>query len=121
MGPAPEPLPAIGDSPEERLLAVHVNEIQLLLAEKRTALSVLRTGIAIFALPLSVLSLLIATSRLYEPERVLPLLIPVGLVNLALAALGIFLVFRSMRRLLRLDRLIAGIKRESPRLARLVT
>ncbi len=39
------------------------NEIQVLLAEKRTALSSLRTGIAIFALPLSVLSVLIATSR----------------------------------------------------------
>ena len=38
-------------------------EIQVLLAEKRTALSSLRTGIAVFALPLSVLSVLIATSR----------------------------------------------------------
>lgn len=121
MGMSHEPLPAIGDSPEERLLAVHVNEIQLLLAEKRTALSVLRTGIAIFALPLSVLSLLIATSRFYDMGRVMPLLIPVGLVNLALALLGVFLVIRSLRRLLRLDGLIATIKRESPRLTRLVT
>src|SRR5881296_2993719 len=38
-------------------------EIQVLLAEKRTALASLRTGIAVFALPLSVLSALIATSR----------------------------------------------------------
>ena len=38
-------------------------EIQVLLAEKRTALAALRTGIAVFALPLSVLSALIATSR----------------------------------------------------------
>jgi hypothetical protein len=30
-------------------------EIQVLLAEKRTALAALRTGIAVFALPLSVL------------------------------------------------------------------
>jgi uncharacterized membrane protein YkgB len=36
-------------------------EIQVLLAEKRTALAGLRTGIAVFALPLSVLSALIAT------------------------------------------------------------
>ena len=35
-------------------------EIQVLLAEKRTALASLRTGIAVFALPLSVLSALIA-------------------------------------------------------------
>ena len=38
-------------------------EIQLLLAEKRTALSSMRTGIAVFALPLSVLSVLVATSK----------------------------------------------------------
>ena len=41
-------------------------EIQVLLAEKRTALASLRTGIAVFALPLSVLSVLIATSRYYN-------------------------------------------------------
>jgi hypothetical protein len=39
-------------------------EIQVLLAEKRTALASLRTGIAVFALPLSVLSALIATSAI---------------------------------------------------------
>jgi hypothetical protein len=38
-------------------------EIQVLLAEKRTAPAFLRTGIAVFALPMSVLSALIATSR----------------------------------------------------------
>ena len=42
------------------------NDIQVLLAEKRTALSSLRTGIAVFALPFSVLSVLIATSRYYS-------------------------------------------------------
>ena len=40
-----------------------LGEIQVLLSEKRTALSSMRTGIAVFALPLSVLSVLIATSR----------------------------------------------------------
>ena len=49
-------------------------EIQVLLAEKRTALASLRTGIAVFALPLSVLSALIATSRYYSMEKVMPLL-----------------------------------------------
>jgi len=58
-----------------------INEIQLLLSEKRTSLSMLRTGIAIFAFPLSVLSVLIATSRYYEPKDVLPFLIPLALIN----------------------------------------
>jgi len=70
-------------------------EIQVLLAEKRTALSSLRTGIAIFALPLSVLSVLIATSRYYSIGKVMPLL----LLNFGLVVLGSWLVYRSIRRI----------------------
>jgi uncharacterized membrane protein YidH (DUF202 family) len=74
-------------------------EIQVLLAEKRTALSSLRTGIAIFALPLSVLSVLIATSRYYSMEKVMPLLLPLLFLNLGLVVLGCWLVFRSIHRI----------------------
>jgi len=74
-------------------------EIQVLLAEKRTALASLRTGIAVFALPLSVLSALIATSRYYSMEKVMPLLLPLMLLNLGLVVLGTWLVFRSIRRI----------------------
>ena len=74
-------------------------EIQVLLAEKRTALAGLRTGIAVFALPLSVLSALIATSRYYRIERVMPLLLPLMLLNLGLVVLGTWLVLRSIRRI----------------------
>jgi hypothetical protein len=44
-------------------------EIQVLLAEKRTAPASLRTGIAVFALPLSASSALIATSHYYSMEK----------------------------------------------------
>ena len=74
-------------------------EIQVLLAEKRTALATLRTGIAVFALPMSVLSALIATSRYYRMEKVIPLLAPLMLLNLGLIVLGTWLVFRSIRRI----------------------
>ena len=74
-------------------------EIQVLLAEKRTALSSLRTGIAIFALPLSVLSVLIATSRYYSIGKVMPLLAPLLLLNLGLVVLGCWLVFCSIHRI----------------------
>jgi len=40
-------------------------KIQVLLAEKRTTLASLRTGIAVFTLPMSVLIALIAASRYY--------------------------------------------------------
>src|SRR6201982_2329972 len=74
-------------------------EIQVLLAEKRTALASLRTGIAVFALPLSVLSVLIATSRNYSMEKVMPLLVPLLILNLGLVALGSWLIFRSIGRI----------------------
>jgi uncharacterized membrane protein YidH (DUF202 family) len=74
-------------------------EIQVLLAEKRTALASLATGIAVFALPLSVLSALIATSRFYSMEKVMPLLLPLMCLNAGLVALGCWLVFRSIHRI----------------------
>src|SRR5260370_31408749 len=72
-----------------------LGEIQVLLAEKRTALASLGTGIAVFALPLSVLSVLIATSRYYSIGKVMPLLVPLLLLNLGLVVLGSWLVYRS--------------------------
>jgi uncharacterized membrane protein YidH (DUF202 family) len=74
-------------------------EVQVLLAEKRTALAALRTGIAVFALPLSVLSALIATSRYYNMAKVTPLMVPLLLLNFGLVVLGSWLVFRSIHRI----------------------
>ena len=54
--------------------------------------------IAVFALPLSVLSALIATSRYYSIEKVMPLLAPLKLLNLGLVVLGTWLVFRAIHR-----------------------
>jgi hypothetical protein len=54
------------ESPQ--LDALLLGEIQVLLSEKRTALSSMCTSIAVFALPLSVL-MLIATSRYYSIGR----------------------------------------------------
>jgi len=78
-------------------------EVQVLLSEKRTSLSTLRTGIAIFALPLSVLSVLIATSHYYSVAKVMPLLLPLLLLNLGLVVLGSWLIYRSIRHLHRYD------------------
>ena len=82
-----------------KLDEVIFGEIQVLLAEKRTALASLRTGIAVFALPLSVLSALIATSRYYSFDRVMPLLAPLLLLNLGLVVLACWLIFRSIHRI----------------------
>ncbi len=97
-----------------------LNEIQLVLAEKRTSLSALRTGIAVFALPLSVLSLLIATSRYYDVLQVIGWLIPLMLINLALIVLGSYLVIRSIRRIHHYDRMIVQLKKRHREIDRLI-
>src|ERR1051326_9568877 len=75
------------------------DEIQLILAEKRTALSGLRTGIAVFALPLSVLSVLVATSRYYDFLQVMQLLVPLLFLCTALVVLGAYLIITAIRRI----------------------
>ena len=96
------------------------NEVQLLLAEKRTSLSAMRTGIAVFAFPLSVLSVLIATSKSYEVHEVLHWLVPLLLLNLGLVALGVYLITRAVLRIHRYDRLLDELKRKNTRLAELL-
>lgn len=110
--------PAPAAKPELDLLIL--NEVQLLLSEKRTALSGMRTGIAVFALPLSVLSVLIATSRLYDLAKVLHWLIPLLLINGGLVVLGCYLVMHSILRIRYFDRLIQKLKKQHSALAPLM-
>ena len=86
------------------------NTVNLLLAEKRTSLAVLRTTIAIFSLPLSVFTVLIATSRYYEISASLHFIIPLFVICLVLIILGLYLIFRSFRRLKDIDHKIQDIK-----------
>ena len=97
-----------------------LGEIQVLLAEKRTALAALRTGIAVFALPLSVLSVLIATSRYYNIGAVIPLLLPLLLLNLGLVVLGSWLIYRSIRHLHRYDHRIRELTQKYRSIAEFV-
>jgi uncharacterized membrane protein YidH (DUF202 family) len=110
----------ISTDPEAPLNTVVLNELQLLLAEKRTALSTLRTGIAICAFPLSVLSVLIATSKLYEIHKVLQWLLPLLLINLALIVLATYLIIHALRRLQHYNRVIEGFKLQHLRLKKLL-
>jgi uncharacterized membrane protein YidH (DUF202 family) len=89
-----------------------INEVQLILAEKRTSLAVMRTGIAVLALPMSVTSVLIATSKLYDIFHVLHFLIPLGILNLALVIFGAYLIARSIILMVHYDRLIKEIKQQ---------
>jgi uncharacterized membrane protein YkgB len=89
-----------------------INEVQLILAEKRTSLSTMRTGIAVFVLPLSVLSVLIATSKYYDVLQVMHLIIPLLVICGVLILLGSYLIIRAMIRMRHQDSLILQLKRK---------
>ena len=100
--------------------ALIIGEAQLILAEKRTSLASMRTGIAVFAIPLSVLGLLIATSKYYDVLQVLPMMIPLGIMIVALVVLGGYLIIRALRHILRYDRMIHRLKTCHSKLSELI-
>src|SRR6266571_3790026 len=101
--------------------SVIFGEIQVILAEKRTALASMRTGIAVFALPLSVLSALIATSKYYNFWHVLHFLFPLLVLNAGLIVLGCYLVIQSISRIRHYDGLIKKLKKEHSAIAEFIT
>jgi uncharacterized membrane protein YidH (DUF202 family) len=90
-----------------------ISQIQLILAEKRTSLSVLRTGIAVFTLPLSVLTILIATSRSYNVFDILALFIPLVVICVGLVVFGIYLILKSSRNIRHYDNVIRKLKEKN--------
>ncbi|MDR2947233.1 MAG: hypothetical protein LBV79_10885 [Candidatus Adiutrix sp.] len=112
----PEQLPSDAALRHEAML---INEISLVLAEKRTSLSVMRTGLAILALPLSVLSVLVVISRYYDPMKVLYFLAPLLALCVLLAILGIYMIVRSLRRVSQLDKVIISLKKQNDSLREL--
>jgi uncharacterized membrane protein YidH (DUF202 family) len=99
---------------------VVINEVQLLLAEKRTSLAAIRTGIAVLALPLSVMGILIATSKYYDVVHVLPLFIPLIVLCFALILLGLYLIVRSITRLRHYDQHIMELKLKHSKVAEFI-
>jgi hypothetical protein len=99
--------------------AMLINEISLVLAEKRTSLSVMRTGLAILAIPISVMSVLVAISRYYEPMEVMYLLGPLLGICGILAVLGFILIIRSWKRFGLLNRIVADLKKQNANLREL--
>jgi len=80
----------------------------------------MRTGIAVFALPLSVLGLLIATSKYYDAMDVLYWLVPLFVICAALVALGSYLIIRSIARLHSQDRMIFKLKQKHSHLSKFI-
>jgi len=94
-----------------------INEIQLILAEKRTSLAAMRTGITVFVLPLSVVSILIVTSKYYDIIHVMHLAAPLLIICGALVFLGSYLIIRATIRIHRNDELILKLKKKHSSIA----
>jgi len=96
--------------------AIEINEAQFLLAQKRTQLAAVRTGLAVLAVPMSIISLLIVTSRLYHFWDNAWYILPLVAVCLGLIALGCYLIIKSLRHLHRTERGLRALVVGSPNL-----
>lgn len=71
--------------------------IRTLEAIRRSKLAVLRTGVSVITIALSLLTILITTSRFYSPFDVLPLyLLTMGLIGILLLV-GAYLFYHGLR------------------------
>jgi len=106
-----------GKKPSETTL---LNEIQLLLSEKRTYFSLLRTGLTVFTVPLTVIVFLVATSQyhnLFGSSSIGTVTI-IALFIISVSGLSVF--FTASSKLKNVNHLITVIKKENKRVGEIV-
>lgn len=101
----------------ERVL---IEAIQLLLEEKQTSLSILRTGIFVLVAQLVVICVLIATSQFYEALRVVHMIVPFYILNVVLLCLAGYLIVHPLLRIRHYDFVILRLKKKHGYLAQLM-
>jgi len=100
--------------------ALLLSEVQLLLSEKRTYFSLLRTSIAVFGAPLSVILFLVATSnyhRLFD-NNFITIMVIGGLIIISL--IGLWLFYYAERKVSYINKLIKKIEAQDKRVADIV-
>jgi hypothetical protein len=80
------------------------DEILVFLQEKRTALAAIRIGISTVMAQISILGVLIITSKYYDRMEVLHLLIPFTVLNIAVFGIAGYFIVRSIIQMHILDR-----------------
>ena len=90
-----------------------INEAQFLLAQKRTQLAAVRTGLAMLAVPMSIITFLVATSRFYHFQTNLGYLIPLLVICAGLMGLGAYLVMRGLVRLHNTESALFRLRQQS--------
>jgi hypothetical protein len=101
-------------------IATQAAAIQVLLAEKRTSLAVLRTGIAVAIVPLSITTVLVTLSRFYSWVENLHFLGPMYAILTGLVLLSGYLIGRAVLRIHHYDRMIAKIRQQNPAFSKLI-
>ena len=99
---------------DSEIQALIISEVELLLSEKRTSLAALRTGIAILISPLTLFTILVATSRYYDILSVLPLVATITVGSILLFATGTYVLIRSFRHIGHYDEKIRQLKAKNP-------
>ena len=98
-----------------------INEIMLLLAEKRTSLSSLRAGLGVVATPMSIIGFLVATSRFYNTLDVIHMLAPLWAACAVLSVVGMHIITRALLRIRRFDGRIEELKSKDAEVRALIT
>lgn len=99
---------------------VLLGEVQLLLAEKRTYFSILRTGLAIVAVPMTIIGFLIATAPYHKIFQFRIIGSSVIFILLLTSVAGVFLTYRSGRKIKMIDREIIAIEKSNKRVDKIV-
>jgi uncharacterized membrane protein YdbT with pleckstrin-like domain len=100
--------------------ALIIDEIQVLLKEKRTSLAVMRTGITILIVQIMVSGFLIATSKSHQFLELLHVAIPFYAINAFLLLLGLYLIISSLVHIRHYDRTILSLKKKHRRISDLM-
>ena len=98
-----------------------VDEILVLLHEKRTSLRMVRIGISAVIAQIAILGFLIATSKHYERIQIMHLWIPFALLNLVVLGVAGYFIFGSLIQIRRLDRQILRYKTRHGKIAEIMT
>ena len=84
--------------------SIKQEKIMTLLSEKRTVLSEFRTGITTLILPLSIITLLVATSKYYNIREIPYMFASLIVVCIILFFIGGYLTIKPMPRLREIDK-----------------
>ena len=92
---------------------IMMDQVRMLLDEKRTFISIMNTGIFILPSQMLIDGILIAMSKFYETTSIPHLVIPFALINVFLLLLAGYLVFHSLFRIHHCGVLIRNLKKRN--------